>query len=150
MSSASTAKHLIFWGVMAGTALLIWAVVKSSSDEGERRLTFTQFTEELERNNVREVRIGGTDVSGVLAVHGALKKDGQKFEATVPAYYPDMYKALQEKKVPIVLETGTTWVTWLANGLPMILLLGLWVFFMAQMKRGRYWKWPPPNPPQAS
>ena len=28
------------------------------------------------------------------------------------------------------------WTDWIMNGLPMVLLLGLWFFFMFQMKRG--------------
>lgn len=32
------------------------------------------------------------------------------------------------------------WFSWIANGIPMILLLGLWVFFMRRMQRGTWGK----------
>jgi len=28
------------------------------------------------------------------------------------------------------------WTDWIMNGLPMVLLLGLWLFFMRKMRRG--------------
>jgi len=128
----SAVKNIIFWVVMAVTALLIWAVVRSSTGERVRDLTFTEFTNEVNRDNVREVTIAGTDVSGVL------KKDNAKFKSAIPANYPDLYKTLQEKNVNVIIKdsSGGSWVTWIANGLPMILLLGLWIFFMRQMQSG--------------
>ena len=128
----SAVKNIIFWVVMAVTALLIWAVVKSSTGERVQEFTFTAFINELNKDNLREVQMVGTDVSGVL------KKDGAKFKTTIPANYPDLYKTLTEKNVSVVIKdnSGTSWLTWVANGLPMILLLGLWIFFMRQMQSG--------------
>ena len=40
----SAVKNIIFWVVMAVTALLIWAVVKSSTGEHVTDLTFTQIS----------------------------------------------------------------------------------------------------------
>ncbi|MGD0011269.1 MAG: ATP-dependent zinc metalloprotease FtsH, partial [Terriglobia bacterium] len=128
----SAVKNIVFWVVMAVTALLIWAVVKSSTTGSIQELTFTTFVNEINRDNVREVQITGSDVSG------ALKKDGAKFKTTIPTNYPDLYKTLTEKNVNVVIKdsSGGSWMTWLANGLPMILLLGLWIFFMRQMQSG--------------
>src|SRR5208282_5306808 len=71
-------------------------------------------------------------------VSGTLKKDGAKFKTTIPTNYPDLYKTLTEKNVSVVIKdsSGGNWLTWLANGLPMLLLLGLWIFFMRQMQSG--------------
>ena len=128
----SAVKNIVFWVVMAVTALLIWAVVKSSTGERVQDLTFTSFVNEVNRDNVRDVQIAGTDVTGTL------KKDTAKFKTTIPANYPDLYKTLTEKNVNVVIKdnSGSSWMTWLANGLPMILLLGLWIFFMRQMQSG--------------
>ena len=65
-----------------------------------------------------------------------MKKDNAKFKSTIPANYPDLYKTLQDKNVNVIIKdsTGNSWVTWLVNGLPMILILGLWIFFMRQMQ----------------
>jgi len=128
----SAVKNIIFWVVMAVTALLIWAVVKSSTGERVQDLTFTQFTNEVNKDNVRDVTIAGTDVTGTF------KKDNSHFKATIPSNYPDLYKALQDKNVNVTIKdnSGTSWTTWLANGLPLILILGLWIFIMRQMQSG--------------
>jgi len=125
-------RNIIFWVVMAVFALLIWAVVRSNTGERVREMTFTEFTNEVNKDNVRDVTIVGSDASG------SLKKDNAKFKTTIPANFPDLYKTLQEKNVNITIKdnSGGTWMTWVANGLPMILLLGLWIFFMRQMQTG--------------
>jgi cell division protease FtsH len=132
MQVNTAVKNIIFWVVMAVTALLIWAVVKSSTGERIKEFSFTDFSNEVARDDVREVTIVGTEASGTL------KKDSSKFKTTIPSNYPDLYKTLQEKNVNVTLKdiSGNNWMTWVANALPMILLLGLWVFFMRQMQSG--------------
>ena len=128
----SAVKNIIFWVVMVVTALLIWAVVRSSTGEHISNYTFTEFVNQVDGGNVQEVTISGTDVTGVL------KKDNSKFKTTIPANYPDLYKDLLSKNVKVTVksDSGSSWMTWLANGLPLILLIGLWIFFMRQMQSG--------------
>jgi len=128
----SVVKNIIFWVVMVATALLLWAVVRSSTGEKVEAYSFSQFTDAVNTSNVKDVTIVGTDVTGTL------KKDNAKFKTTIPANYPDLYKGLLEKGVSVQIKdaSGGTWMTWLGNGLPMIVLLGLWIFFMRQMQSG--------------
>ena len=128
----SAVKNIIFWVVMAVTALLIWAVVRSSTGERINDYTFTQFVNQVDGGNVQEVTIAGSDVTGVL------KKDNAKFKTTIPSNYPDLYKNLISKDVRVTIkdESNGSWMTWLANGLPLLLLVGLWIFFMRQMQSG--------------
>ena len=128
----SAVKNIVFWVVMVVTALLIWAVVKSSTGERVRDLTFTEFVNEVNKDNVREVTISGGEVSG------AIKKDNTKFRTTIPVNYPDLYKTLAEKQVNVIIKdnSGGSWMGYAVNALPVLLLLGLWIFFMRQMQSG--------------
>jgi cell division protease FtsH len=128
----SAVKNIIFWVVMAVAALLIWAVVKSSTGDHVADLTFTDLVSHVNKDEVKEVTISGTDVTGTF------KKDGTHFRSTIPANYPDLYKTLQDKNVNTIIKdnSGNNWMTWLANGLPLILILGLWIFIMRQMQSG--------------
>ncbi|MGO8786038.1 MAG: ATP-dependent zinc metalloprotease FtsH [Terriglobia bacterium] len=128
----SAVKNIIFWVVMAVTALLIWAVVKSSTGEKVADYTFTQFMTEVNKDNIHDVTITGTDVTGTI------KKDNSHFRTTIPSNYPDLYKTLQDKNVNTIIKDNSSgnWMTWLANGLPLILILGLWIFIMRQMQSG--------------
>jgi cell division protease FtsH len=127
----SAAKNIIFWVLMVALTLVIWAVVRSNTAEHPADLTFSELMDSVNKDSVREVTISGTDVTGV-------KKDNSKFKSTIPANYPDLYKILQEKNVKTTIKdnSNNNWMAWVANGLPVILLLGLWIFFLRQMQSG--------------
>jgi len=128
----SAVKNIIFWVVMATTAFLLWVVVKSSTGERPAEKNFTEFMSEVNKDEVREVTIAGTEVTGVF-------KNNQKFKTTIPVNYPDLYKTLLEKNVNVTNKdnSGSSWLTWVGNGLlPMIILVGFWIFFMRQMQSG--------------
>ena len=116
---------------MVALTLVIWAVVRNNTVEHPADLSFTDFMEAVNKDGVREVTLVGTDVSGV-------KKDNSKFKTTIPANYPDLYKILQDKNVKVTIKdnSGNSWMTWLANGLPLLLLVALWIFFLRQMQSG--------------
>ncbi len=128
----SVVKNIIFWVVMVATAALLYLMVKNSAGDKVQDFNFSRFMMDVNGDNVKDVTIAGTEVSGTL------KKDGSKFKTTIPANYPDLYKTLQEKNVNLTIKdnSGNTWITWVGQGLPMIILLGFWIFFMRQMQSG--------------
>src|SRR2546426_525186 len=119
---------------MAVTALLIWAVVKSSTGEKIQDLTFTQFINEVNKDNVHDVTIVGTDATGTLKQ----PKENGKFRTTIPSNYPELYKALLEKNVDVKQKdsSGSNWMTWVANGLPVTLLWGCGIFRARKRQSG--------------
>src|SRR5512142_2445839 len=111
---------------MVALTLVIWAVVRQSGSEHPADLTFSELMDSVNKDTVREVTISGTDVTGT-------KKDNSKFKSTIPANYPDLYKILQDKNVKTTIKDNSSsgWMTWVANGvLPIVLLIGLWIFFL--------------------
>ncbi|MGH9396410.1 MAG: ATP-dependent zinc metalloprotease FtsH [Terriglobia bacterium] len=128
----STVKNIIFWVVMVATAVLLWAVVKASTGQKPAELTFTQFTQEIDKGTLKQLTIDGSEVSGV-------KKDNTKFKTIIPANYPDVYKQLEGKGVNVTIKdnSGNTWLSWIGNGiLPLLIIVGIWIFFMRQMQTG--------------
>ena len=129
----SAVKNIIFWVVMVVTALLLWAVVRSSTGEHVAEYSFTQFTNEVNQGNVKDVTIAGTDVTGNL------RKDNAKFKTTIPANYPDLYRSLLDKGVSVSMksDSASPWLSWIGNGLlPILVLVGFWIFFFRQMQSG--------------
>jgi cell division protease FtsH len=142
----TTIKNVVFWVVMAVTALLIWAVVKSDTSQPITTLTFTQFTQEIAADNVREVTVAGSDNARIFSVRGVLKKGNVAFKTAAPVNYVDWLKALNEKNVSITFDDAehNAWMGWLAQGLPLLLILGLWIFIMRVMNRNaQRWRQPP-------
>jgi cell division protease FtsH len=129
----SVIKNIIFWVVMVATALLLWVVVKSNTGEKPKDFSFTDFTDHVEKGEVQDVTVvGGSEVNGTL------KKGNTAFKTTIPGNFPDIYKSLIDKGVTVHIKdsSGGAWMTWLSNGLPLIILLGFWIFFMRQMQSG--------------
>ena len=128
----SAVKNIIFWVVMAATAVLLYVVVKANTG-GPTPLSFTDFTTQVEKGEVKEVTvIGGSEVNGTM------NKGNTSFKTTIPGNFPDIYKTMIDKGVVVHIKdsSGGAWMTWLSNGLPLIILLGFWVFFMRQMQSG--------------
>ena len=138
MKLQSSAKNIIFWGVIVVFALLIWAVVRSNTGGRVPEITFTQFLDELDRDNVRQLTVTASDDPGMLNGAGTLRKDNRPYTVTVPQNFPDLYRTLHEKKVEVVLrtETGRAWLTWLIYYVPYVIFLAMWIYFTRQLKEG--------------
>jgi cell division protease FtsH len=128
----SAVKNIIFWVVMVATAVLLWAVVKSSTGQRPAQLNFTQFTDQVDKGDVKKVTISGMEVVGV-------ERDNAKFKTVIPANYPDLYKQLESKNVEVTLKdtSSGSWLSFAGDWLlPLVIIVALWIFFMRQMQSG--------------
>ncbi len=117
---------------MVATAILLFAVVKSTTTQKPAELTFTQFTQEIDKGTIKQLTIDGPEVSGV-------KKDNSKFKTIIPTNYPNLYTQLEDKGINVTIKdsSGNNWLSWIgANGIFLILLIAFWIFFMRQMQTG--------------
>lgn len=92
---------------------------------------FSEFLEEVEKGEVSEVIIQGRIIRGKL-------RNDERFKTFAPDD-PDLVRLLREKKVEIAArpEEGDPWyIAVLVQWFPMLLLIGVWVFFMRQMQMG--------------
>ena len=96
------------------------------------QIAFSDFMDRAEENRVRSITIVGRDVNGVYT-------DGTEFH-TYAVFEPDMINTLRKQGVriearPIDTSESTFWniiISWF----PMLLLIGVWVFFMRQASAG--------------
>ncbi len=52
----STVKTVLFWLLIGVSALLLWEVVKSARDgQKDQEVNVTQFMNDVDQNNVREI-----------------------------------------------------------------------------------------------
>src|SRR5687767_6728187 len=85
----------------------------------------------VERGDVQKVLIQGHNISGEY-------KNGERFRTFAPND-PELVKSLRDRKVKIAAkpEDDSPWYyVLLINWFPMLLLIGVWVFFMRQMQVG--------------
>ena len=95
-------------------------------------VVFSDFMNQVESGKITEVTIQGDRISGKYA-------DGSSFQTMTPPKDPDVVRTLREKGVRIVVvppEQTSWYMNILISWFPMILLLGIWIFFMRQMQAG--------------
>ncbi|MBI5491719.1 MAG: ATP-dependent metallopeptidase FtsH/Yme1/Tma family protein [Deltaproteobacteria bacterium] len=123
-------KNIAMWLIIIATVVLMFNLISYKQPSSEK-VIFSDFIQEVESGNIAEVTIQGNDILGKF-------KDGKTFKSYSPQY-PDLIGKLRSSGVKItaepVVETpswGTIFVSWF----PMILLIGVWIFFMRQMQSG--------------
>jgi len=92
--------------------------------------TYSDFLAAVESGRVHEVETRGRNIAW-------REKDGNSYKTYAPED-PEMIKLLREKRVIINAkkEEETPWYSYLINWFPMLLLIGLWLFFMRQVQVG--------------
>jgi cell division protease FtsH len=124
-------KNLALWLVI-GIVLIALFNIFNKPLTPQSEVVFSDFMDQIEQGQVNEVVIRGDSISGKYM-------DGQAFQTTAPPKDPDLIKALRAKNVRIVVvppEQTSWYMSILISWFPMLLLLGIWIFFMRQMQAG--------------
>jgi len=123
-------KSLALWLTILLLFMLLYSAVKSQNSE-KLVLSYSQFLSYVREGRVIQVTLQGQHLTGQTV-------NGKPFETDVPND-PELIPTLREFQVEIFVKPDeqTKWyVTLLASWFPMILLIGVWVFFMRQMQAG--------------
>src|SRR5246127_5388478 len=112
--------------------LLLWSIVTKQQPR-EPEIPFSRFLEQVDDGHVSDVTIQGQ------SIHGHYKGDrGDGFKTYAPKD-TDLVKTLHDKGVEIDVkpEDNEPWyLVAMVNWAPMLLLVGVWIFFMRQMQVG--------------
>lgn len=127
----SNVKTAVFWVVIICAVVLVYMAVKTGRGPTPQSLNASQFVTAIQDGKIKEANITGTDVQGTLT-------DSRTFHTVIPPNYPDIYKLMQEKNINYSWKdsTGSGWIGMLLNAVPILILLGLWIFMMRQMQSG--------------
>ena len=96
-----------------------------------QRVPYTEFIQRVDKGDITEVTIQGHTLTGRLA-------EGKNIQTYAPQDL-DLVKRLMEKKVAIKAEPPDDqpwYMTLLISWFPMLLIIGVWIFFMRQMQGG--------------
>lgn len=126
-------KNFFLWlGIFLVISLTASFWTGDAAKMGSERLAFSDFMDKVEHKQVAEVVISGASISGVAT-------NGAKFYTYAP-YDPSMVENLRNNnvKVTAIPEDNTTNNLWsvFISWFPMLLLIGVWVFFMRQANMG--------------
>ena len=124
-------RNLIIWFVISIVLLLLFDYFGNSSPSNTG-LSFSEFLRKVEENQVTDVLIQGQNISGHFS-------DGRSFITYSPDY-PGLVENLKQYDITIRAEPLETkmnsFLGIILSWFPMLLLIGVWVFFMRQMQGG--------------
>jgi len=126
-------RNIALWVIIA---LLVLALFNLFQGPGTRSssttLAYSQFLTDVDSGQIRDVTIQGNSISGHYV-------NGGDFNTYAPND-PELVTRLTQNGVTISAapdEEGTpSLLTILFNWFPMLLLIGVWIFFMRQMQSG--------------
>jgi len=123
-------KNIALWLVVSLIFIFVYHLFNQPKSAQESMI-FSDFISDVEKGQVTEVTIQGENISGKLAT-------GKSFKTYAPMD-PELIPTLKEKGVRIIakpLDDSPWFMTLLVSWFPMILLIGVWIFFMRQMQAG--------------
>ena len=121
-------KNLALWLIICLIMVALFHVFNRPASKSIN-ISYSDFINMVKNGAVAEVTIKGNDISGV-SVQGPFR--------TYAPYDPDLVKLLMKNGVKITArpaESGS-WIQVLLSWIPMLLLIGVWIFFMRQMQVG--------------
>ena len=123
-------KNLALWLVISLMMILLFNLFNKPKPTQER-LNYSDFIAAVEAGKVKSAIIQGSDVLGKYV-------DGKEFRTYKPSDAMLSQKLL-EKKVEVSArpeEEKFSWFSIFISWFPLILLVGVWIFFMRQMQAG--------------
>jgi cell division protease FtsH len=118
--------------VLVVIAALIWQFTSLRS--GDEEISFTEFLARVNSEQVEKVTFVGNEITGKFK--GETPKGFYTYMP--PQYGEKLYEVLAQKNVAIDArrETTTGWTLILLQYAPLVLMIGVFLFFMRQMQSG--------------
>jgi cell division protease FtsH len=124
------AKNIIIWVAVSLLFLSVYTQF-AGHNKAENQMPYSQFMQDAKKGRVASVEIDGHVIYGKM-------QDGKEFSTYSPGdlflvndllKYNVAVKAVPEKKSSFLVDL-------FLNLLPMLILIGVWIFFMRQMQGG--------------
>jgi cell division protease FtsH len=121
-------KNLALWLVIGLMAVMLFRLF-NQAEKAAQPVSYSEFLDRVESGGVTQVVVQGNNLIGSSS-------QGQ-FKTYAPND-PELISYLRSKKVGIIAkaEENSIWFQVLISWMPMLLLIGVWIFFMRQMQSG--------------
>ncbi len=123
-------RNLALWALIAVIGLMLFQLM-SATREAPNMVPYSDFLQAVEQGRVTQVNIQGENIKGIYT-------DRVTFNTTMPDD-PELVRILRDSSVSIIVEPveeASIFETILISWLPMLLFIGVWIFFMRQMQGG--------------
>ena len=125
-------KNIFFWLLLFLALGFGYDMLKEDAGDAQSKLAFSDFLNQVDQGQVADVTIRGRALDGHY-------QDGAKF-STYATEYPNLVDKLRASSVKINVISPDSGMNsfWgvVLSWFPVILLVGVWVYFMRQMQGG--------------
>ncbi len=126
-------RNLALWVIIALLLVVLFNLFQpGTARNAATQVAYSDFISEVNGGRVKDVVIQGRTVAGQLS-------DGRSFQTYTPED-PTLVSRLTDKGVRVIAKPEESDVNpllhYLLSWFPMLLLIGVWVFFMRQMQAG--------------
>ncbi len=127
-------RNFALWAIIALLLVALFSMFQSPSQRTvSADVEYSKFLDDVDAGKIKRVEIQGDRIVGTYL------DNGTSF-ATYSPGDPDLVRRLEEKNVVIaarpLTDGSTSLIGILVSWLPMIIILGVWIFFMRQMQGG--------------
>ena len=125
------AKNLILWMIIAGVLLTVFQNI--NQEPREDSINYSEFIREVRAGRVQRVELAGINIAG-------MRSDNSQFRSVMPLIGDDqLLNDLFENGVEVTAdepEQRSIWIDLLLSIFPILIIVGLFLFFMRQMQGG--------------
>jgi cell division protease FtsH len=128
-------RNLAIWGVIFVVAIGVYSMMTGRGigmppQAGGGEQSYSQLLQRVDGNTIKKAVIQNDQIK-------ATDKDGKIWTTMTPANQEDLVKRLESHGVDISVKNGgNLLLTILLQALPLLLIAGVWIFFMRQMQGG--------------
>ncbi len=128
-----TSKQILYWLIaFVALSVLLNGFAPNSHKGPTSKVAFSDFMNSAEEGQIENITVIGHDISGTYT-------NGTHFKTYAP-FDPNMIETLRKQNVKIeakpIENAETTFWGILISWFPMLLLIGVWIFFMRQANSG--------------
>lgn len=129
----NTNRNLILWVIIILFVLALYNMFQSGTEKvAGHTLAYSDFIKSVETNQVKEVVLKGNQAVGTFS-------DGKRFSVETPND-PGLVERLLHNNIRVSAapadEGSFSFFQLLLSWFPMLLLVGVWIFFLRQMQAG--------------
>ncbi|MEO0920991.1 MAG: ATP-dependent metallopeptidase FtsH/Yme1/Tma family protein, partial [Pseudomonadota bacterium] len=127
-------RNFALWAIIAMMLIALFNMFQTPAQQSaSNELAYSQFLQDVEAGRVRSVTISGD------RIRGTYRDSSTTFETFSPGD-TDLVAKLEQQNVEIRArpesDGSSSFLAVLLSWLPMIIILGVWIFFMRQMQGG--------------
>jgi cell division protease FtsH len=127
-------RNLALWILIALLLVLLFNMFQGAGQkQTSQDLKYSEFVQQVDNGAIKQVTIKGNVIHGTLSA-------GQQFTTNKPPEDPSLVQRLLDHHVEFNSEPADdgafNFVNILISWFPMLLLIGVWVFFLRQMQAG--------------